>query len=89
MGVYVSPGDAEAAAVAADAHERTRMPDDEAEPLWDGDEGSCPGCGTALPPASESCAECGLEFPSVVACARCGGAVEASAAACAVCGAPL
>ena len=59
------------------------------EALWDGDPNACPGCGTPLAPASESCAECGLEFPSAVACARCGGVVDPSGEACAVCGAPL
>ena len=90
MGVYVAPADFETALATAAEHERGRMPELEAEdPLWDGDPGSCPGCGTPLPPASESCAECGLEFPSVVACARCGGVVDPAAEACGVCGAPL
>jgi len=90
LGVYVAPGDLAAALAAASEHERSRMPEVEGEgPAWDGDPGSCPGCGTALPPASEACAECGLEFPAAIACARCGGVVDPAAEACAVCGAPL
>jgi hypothetical protein len=90
MGVYVAPGDFEAAVQVAAAHERSRMPEVEADaPVWDGDPGSCPGCGTALPPASETCSECGLEFPSAVACRRCGGVSDPAAESCGVCGAPL
>ena len=90
MGVYVAPADHARAHEIAVEHERGRMPEAESEEeLWDGDENSCPGCGTSLPPTSESCAECGLEFPSTVACARCGGVVDADSEACAVCGAPL
>jgi hypothetical protein len=90
MGVYVGPADHARALEIATEHERSRMPEAESdEELWDGNPDACPGCGTALPPASESCAECGLEFPSAIACARCGGVVDPTADACAVCGAPL
>lgn len=90
MGVYVAAADHARSLEIAEDYERGRMPEAESEEeLWDGDPNACPGCGTALPPASESCAECGLEFPSAVACARCGGVVDPAAEACSVCGAPL
>jgi hypothetical protein len=90
MGVYVAPGDFEAAHERAEEYERSRMPDVEAEqPVWDGDPGTCPGCSTAVPPEATSCAECGLEFPSVAQCPRCGSLSDPETASCAVCGSAL
>lgn len=64
LGVYVLPGELDAARRLQGEHQRSRMPGaDELAAGEHGDE-ACPACGTPLAASATECAECGLEFPA-------------------------
>jgi len=66
LGVYVLPGDLDAARRVEHEQRLSRIPGAGASEAASAshDEEACPACVTPLPASAAECAECGLEFPA-------------------------
>jgi len=62
LGLYVAPGDLEAAREVAQEFAEARLPALDAEPASH-DASACPACGEPLAAEAAACGACGLEFP--------------------------